>query len=174
MIQMINSPKTSAFSILFEEHYPKIFKATLLFCDDYHLAEDATQEAFYRAYNKLHKLRDKNKFDAWVYVIATNIIKTEYKKNKNFKTTDNSTLDEMNLNNHLEALETKEEVLNTLRKLNYEHRQVLILKYIFGFSLADIAEKTNVMEGTVKSRLYRAKQKFKSIFNHKKEAKSTE
>ena len=63
--------------ILFEQNYEKVFKGVLIFCRNYHLAEDMTQEAFLKAFRVIHQLKKPEHFSAWVYTIAINLIKKE-------------------------------------------------------------------------------------------------
>lgn len=160
---MPSKKELGALSVLFEEHYTTVFRAVLLYCRDRLLAEDATQEAFLQAFKKIHTLRNKNKFPGWVFVIATNIVKKEFKKNKNTITVDSTGIEDNLSYDPFKNIENKKEIESVLKKMSYKHREALILKYCFDLSLEDIAEKTGARKGTVKSRVSRAKERFKVV-----------
>lgn len=51
-------------SCLFESHYEKVYKTAFMFTSDAELAKDATQEAFFKAFQNIDSLKDKNKLEA--------------------------------------------------------------------------------------------------------------
>ena len=104
--------------ILFEQNYEKVFKGVLIFCRNYHLAEDMTQEAFLKAFRVIHQLKKPEHFSAWVYTIAINLIKKEYVKKKKLN----------------EMIQTQKGILFALRKdhiskkRKYRHLERWMLK----------------------------------------------
>jgi RNA polymerase sigma-70 factor, ECF subfamily len=134
-------------------------------------AEDAAQEAFIRAYRGLKHFRSESTFYTWLYRIASNCARHLLKaraRDLNNGTTD--FLDEQNAAHppaHLMELETPEEltltddirgmVSATLELLSEEHRSVIILREIDGLSYQDIAAAMSIPVGTVRSRVFRAR-----------------
>lgn len=151
--------------ILFESNYSRVFRAVYLYCGSYSLTEEATQEAFYRAYKNLHQLRDKTAFAAWVTTIAINIIKNEYGKFRNVSFIDlEKVVHVLACNrNDYEAIELKEEVQKMLNSLDESQREIIILHYMFDLSLNQISEMKNLTNGAVKSRLFRARDKLREL-----------
>lgn len=159
--------------VLFEANYSRVFRAVFLFCGSYGLAEEATQEAFYRACKNLSQLRDKAAFPAWVTAIAINTIKTEYSKQKKISYVDfEKVIHELACSrNDFEMVELKEEVQQMLRTLDDDHREVLILRYMFDLSLNQISEMKQLSSGAVKSRLFRAREKLRNLHREEGQAK---
>ncbi|MCW3491526.1 RNA polymerase sigma factor [Dethiobacter alkaliphilus] len=151
--------------VLFEANYPRVFRSVLLFCNSYSLAEEATQEAFYLACKNLHQLRNKSSFPAWVTSIAINVLKKEFNNQKKVSYVD---FEKVNYelacnNNDYEIVELKDEVRQMLNSLDDSHREVLILRYMFGLSLSEISDMKDLSTGTVKSRIFRAREKLRKF-----------
>ena len=142
---------------------------------DVDLVEDIAQETFIRAYRALHQFRGDAQFYTWLYRIAVNTAKKflmELKRDPTvsdnaFKSDDDS--DETSwAGNEPIADETPESVLaakeiatavNTaLAALPEDLRQALVLREIEGLSYEDIAEVMNCPIGTVRSRIFRARE----------------
>lgn len=151
--------------VLFEANYSRVFRAVYLFCGSLSMAEEATQEAFYRACKNLGQLRNKAAFPAWVTAIAINTIKTEYKKQNKISYVDFETVahELASGGNEYERVELKEEVRQMLNSLDDQHREILILRYMFELSLNQISEMKELSNGAVKSRLFRARDKLRSL-----------
>lgn len=147
--------------ILFENHYGRVFKAVILFCNDIHLAEDATQEAFYRAFKNIKKLRNRKSFAAWVYSIAANVIRTDYRNEKKLVYVNFDQLENCLACEDTDAVELREDVRKLLLELDRDHRDVLLLRYFFDLSIEEISLTLSIKDGTVKSRLYRARQQLR-------------
>ena len=131
---------SKAEQILFEEYYTKVFKSVYIYCNDYHFAEDATQEAFLRAFENIDKLRDVNSFAGWVYVIAINIVKKEFKKTKkitqiNFIDCENKFTSKDEYSN----IELKEVLADLLTQVSLDESKALTLFYIMDLPLKEIA-----------------------------------
>lgn len=149
--------------VLFETNYPRVFRVVFLYCGSYYLAEEATQEAFYRACKNLHQLRDKAAFAGWVTAIAINILKTEFNKQTKIIIIDIEKIaDELACNrNDYEIIELKEEVQYMLSSLDDCQKEVLILRYMLDLSINQISEIKKLSNGAVKSRLFRARDKLR-------------
>ena len=71
-----------AFRLLYLKYYQKVFSTCLLILKNSALAEEATQEAFLKAYTNLHALREPEKFGAWVAAIGSKQAINMYNRNK--------------------------------------------------------------------------------------------
>ncbi|EEG78470.1 RNA polymerase sigma factor [Dethiobacter alkaliphilus] len=148
--------------ILFEEHYSKVFKSVYLYCKDFHIAEDATQEAFLKAFDNINQLRDVKSFPGWVYVIALNVVKKEFNRNK--KITELNFEDYQNIfsnQDEFKNIELKEDLKLLLKHISPEERKMLNLYYGFGLSLKEIAVLTDTNISTLKVKMHRTRQKLK-------------
>lgn len=153
---------------LYHQHFNKTFRTAYLVTRDFQLAEDATQEAFLRAFSNLSALREIEKFGSWVSVIAANYSIDLLRKNKKIVFTENISLHadtstgdlpQESWDNH----ETAQEIREALFLLTPEDREILILKYFNELSVKEIAAATAAPAGTVKSRLFRARKKIRAL-----------
>ncbi len=122
-------------------------------------AEDALSETIVRAYEKRGILRDENKFKAWIMTILVNVSKNMLKRNSRLQLMEDVSAME-------EAIqENQNDVWSCVMELGELHRRIIILFYYEGFSTKEIAKIMKVPEGTVKSRLSRARQQLKEIWD---------
>ena len=156
---------------LYHQHFPKTYRTAYMVTGNAQLAEDATQEAFLKAFSNFHTLKEIGKFGSWISVIATNCAIDIIRKNKRIILTDQQ---EKYLNTDTgnspqdswEQQETYQEVRKALLLLEPEDREILVLKY---FNELSIQEMPNwfLPAGTIKSRLFRAREKFASFCNRR-------
>ncbi len=156
------------FENLYHENYSRVFRTAYLVTNDHQLAEDAAQEAFLKAFAKMETLRDKDKFGSWVSVIAANYSVDLLRKNKKLIITEKTDLqsDPSPESSPHDFWERKEGLLETreaLQKLAADDRMLIVLKYYNEMSIKDIATLHNVSPGTIKSRLFRAREKLRVL-----------
>lgn len=117
-------------------------------------AEDILQEVFMSAILNFTSLLDKSKFKAWLISIANNKILDYYRASA--KKRETPLLDKHENIADQPAEDIFDGVLN-------KHRNILEMHYIVGLSVEEIAQKLSLPAGTVKSRLFTARQHFKSV-----------
>jgi RNA polymerase sigma-70 factor (ECF subfamily) len=158
-----------SFDQLVARAYPLVFNTAYRILGDHDLAADATQSSFVRAYRSLHTFRGSSSFTTWLYRIVSNVCLDMVRRQK--RQTQSLTLDsdeepqaERDIpdeTNHPErvAIETELQraVHGALQKLSPEHRVVLTLYDLAGFTYEEIADTLGLPLGTVKSRLNRAR-----------------
>ena len=156
----------------------KAYNIALRYLQNEEDALDALQESFIKIYRHLSKFNEQSRFDTWVYRIVVNTCNDMLRKNKKYNQADSVLHSDEDHEDvvieiaddgpgPLEILERKEErgnVLACLDSLGDEHREVLILRDIRGFSYDEIAEILDCSMGTVKSKISRARNKFKDIW----------
>lgn len=121
-------------------------------------AEDALGAAIIKAYEHLASLRDKDKFKTWIMTIIANEAKNMLSKNSRMQLVDDVTIFE-------EVREDQNDVWGSVMELGEQHRRIVILYYYDGFSTREIAGILKLPEGTVKSRLSRARQNLKEMLS---------
>lgn len=155
------------FKVLYATYYKKVYSTCLMLLKNHSLAEDATQEAFLKAYKNISSLKDVNKFGGWVASIATRCAIDIYNQNKKNVLLDQQEVMEHFLNakavpddsyEHLEQAELTRELKTAIAQLNPPLNQMVILKYYWQLNDREIAEMLDVPVGTVKSSLFRARQ----------------
>ncbi len=123
---------------------------------------DAVQETIITAYSKLHSLRDERFFKTWLCRILINECYRICRANKRV----------VPLEDYMEARSSSEQqndlgLFDAIMELKTELRLVIVLHYIEGFKTMEMAEILKIPEGTVKSRLSRARTELKSVFGEK-------
>jgi RNA polymerase sigma-70 factor (ECF subfamily) len=163
-----------AFELLVIKYERRIQRLIGRMVRDVDLVEDIAQEAFIRAYRSLAQFRGDAQFYTWLYRIAVNTAKKflmDLKRNPTvsenfFKTADD---DETSpLENELTSSETPEAVLaskeiaemvnSVMDALPEELRQAITLREIEGLTYEEIADAMNCPIGTVRSRIFRARE----------------
>ncbi len=134
-------------------------------------AEDMTQETFIRACRALPRfeIREGISFEAWLYRIAVNCCRSRMRR-KWYQVlpwpepAPQLTADvEDRPDRVLEQDERRNEILDAVYTLNEKHRLVVILRYYSGLSNEEIARTLEIPSGTVRSRLYTARQRLKTL-----------
>ena len=143
----------------------KIAKTRISSDDD---IEDLIQDTMIETYKHIKKLREPEKFKMWVIKILVNKCNKLYKK----KYRNDISIDEYNMENYiiLNSQKDIEDDLNfyyLIKKLKYEERIVLVLHYMEQYSVKDISKILKINENTVKTHLFRARERIKKDLNEK-------
>jgi RNA polymerase sigma-70 factor (ECF subfamily) len=136
-------------------------------CGDTHLAEDAAQEAFIRAWLHLPSFRPQSSLRNWLYQIAVNIALDALRREKKVSPGKFDELPLASLDPEPEAAmlqaERKTQVQKAILALPPSSRAVLILREYEGMSYQEIASALDIPIGTVMSRLNFARCRLKEI-----------
>ncbi|NBU92680.1 MAG: RNA polymerase sigma factor [Flavobacteriia bacterium] len=128
-------------------------------------AQDLLQDLFAKIITQPGLFDTDRTFKTWVYTIASNLCKNEFKRNEVRKGTVNgveqfySLSSDSNVEKEVHERQFRDALTEALMKLDTKHRQVFVLKHMDGLSIKEIAEITEANEGTVKSRLFYAIKK---------------
>lgn len=131
-------------------------------------AEDVTQEAFLAAWRALPEFRGDCRFSTWLYRLVSNAAIDFLRREKKHR--DTGDVDDLELpdggpspQEQAERSDTRDAVRRALDRLSPEHRQVLLLRFMQELDYGEIARAMDVSEGTVKSRINRAKSKLREV-----------
>ena len=160
-----------AFRRLVEAYQAPVYRLALRMCGgDAALAEDAAQEAFLAAWRGLPRFRGDSRFSTWLYRLTTNAAIDWLRREKRHRGMDDVT--ELELpddgpgpQDQAEQAEAQQAVRRALGQLSEEHRQVLLLRYMQELDYAEIAAALEISEGTVKSRISRAKMRLRELLD---------
>ena len=82
LIQRILADDEAAFAEPVKKYQKAVHTLAWQKIDDFHIAEDITQDVFLKVYQRLHTLKDPNQFSGWLYVVTTNLGNTWLSKKK--------------------------------------------------------------------------------------------
>jgi len=148
----------------YEENGKKIFLYLMVLCNDEQLAEELTQETFYRALKRLKTFRGDSSVYTWLCGIAKNLW-CEYIRNSKNRTVDISEIEFTETGRQPDELaEEKSENLSMLKILHglpENEKEIILLRASAGLSFRDIGEIFDKSENWARVTYYRAKQKMK-------------
>jgi RNA polymerase sigma-70 factor (ECF subfamily) len=167
-----------AFEVLVEKYQKKMLNIAYRMTGDYEEACEIVQEAFLSAYRAIRKFRGEARFATWLYGITVNHAKNRMRQVQSRSRHETLSLDdpvetengwlvhdppsaETPIVEQLEKKEIQSKVQECISSLDDEYREVLVLRDIQGFSYEEIRDILKIPDGTVKSRLFRARDALK-------------
>ena len=165
LIRSFNKGRESAFSTLVVKHKDKVRNLVFLTLGDNDYVDDISQDVFISVYHKLGDFRFQSKFTTWLYRVTVNKCKDYLRKKKvrSIFVPIKDTEYELSVRTHSENMDIPGLVRKAINKLPDKLRDPLILRDIDGFSYKGIAEKLGCEVGTVKSRIFRARENLRLI-----------
>lgn len=172
IIEKVLGGDANAFEELVLKYEKTVYNLALRMVGDRDDASDMTQEAFIKAYGSLSSFRGDSKFSVWIYRITTNVcldfLRSKSRKQQVSLTVsddddedaqldipDPSSTPEQQLIKKI-SMQSVEEGLKTLPD---KQRQILVMRELGGMSYAEIGAALSLEEGTVKSRIFRARKR---------------
>jgi RNA polymerase sigma-70 factor (ECF subfamily) len=158
-----------AMAALYEAHSGRVYSVVRRMVGDDHLAEDVSQDAWVRAFDKLHQFRGDSSFGTWMHRLAVNSALNRLRRQS--KRPDVEAAAE----NRTGPPPTDETVLNqkvlgeALDQLSPGYRMVLVLHDVEGLTHDEIAKRTGVAVGTSKSQLHKARARMRSLLSASRE-----
>ena len=167
-----------AFEEMVNKYQHRVFNIVYRVLGDREEAEDVAQEVFVAVFKHVDGFRGDSKFSTWLFRIATNRAKNRVKylarrnhqKHQDIDDTPESNIEENPVGGKTSRPDKKamgnelqEIVQEGLQELNDKHRTVIVLRDVENLTYTEISEVLEVAEGTVKSRLYRARSQLKDF-----------
>ena len=169
LVVRIRDGDIEALGELYERYKASMYRTALAITRDTKAAEDILQEAFLRVYAYSHTIDETVPLGPWLYRVTVNFAYTWTRQVKRRLQSFQVTLDRWasSAQWHPETITEEEEWRQVLQQaidtLPDRHRVVIILHYLEGLSLKEIAYVTGAPEGTVKSRLHYARESLRKI-----------
>jgi len=171
LVKKVKSGDRAAFDLLVLKYQNKIIHLVSRYVKDTHAAQDVAQEAFVKAYRGLRRFRGESAFYTWLYRIAINTAKnyivSEKRRMPEFEVDayeaeqfgDNQALKEIaSPERVLLSEEIKQQIVATIRALPDDLKTAITLREVEGLSYEAIAESMDCPIGTVRSRIFRARE----------------
>lgn len=169
LLKRIKSGDKSAYVELVTPFRERLFRKAKSMVKDDDDAEDVVQDSLISGYRSINKFRAEAGVYTWLYRIVVNKSKdllTKKKKESEKPIDENASqfIDmRMGYEKKLELSEDSDYLINKINQLDEVYRQILELRYFEEMSYSDIAEVLNCNVGTVKSRLFKAKELLKHL-----------
>ena len=178
IIRRILGGDKNAFAELVRENQNNVYGLCLRLMKNEQDALDASQDAFIKAYETLPDFRGQSRFSVWLYRIAYNLcidrLRSASKRKVSSLTYDDEDSAEAQIpdtrydpESEYAKKELRASLTEAIASLSEEHRQVLLMREYSGMSYEDIAVSLGISEGTVKSRLSRARRAAAKILTEK-------
>jgi RNA polymerase sigma-70 factor (ECF subfamily) len=178
LVSLCKKDDMESFEALVKKYQKKMFNIAYRMLGSYEDAGEIVQDAFVSTYRNINNFKGKSRFSTWLYTIVVNLSRNRLKQikmqgyreefsidtlaansDKHMKidpvSTDSSVLENM------EKREVQKRVQECINRLDHEFREAVILRDINGFSYDEISDMLKIPEGTVKSRISRARLSLK-------------
>ncbi len=173
-VELIKEGQTgseTAFQKLVETFYQDAYRMAYYWTRNREVALDISQEAFIRVYKNLNQFDVERPFCAWLYTIIKNLSMTYLKRTRSrrmvfsdfFSKKRNLADATTETDRKIEQDETARVIWQSIRKLNRDEQEIILLREFEDYSYQEISDLLNIPLGTVMSRLYHARKKLAKI-----------
>ena len=171
-LQRCRDGSKKAFEVVVEKYMKRAYLIALGLVGNRDDALDLSQEAFFRAYCNIGKLRENASFFPWFYQILKNLCFSHLRKVRGRQTccfdeqkTDVAASEYWEPGAVAARNETKALIWKAIGQLDSKHREVIVLRHFQNLSYGQIAQVMFCSKGTVMSRLYNARRQMKRILS---------
>lgn len=176
LIASVLGGSEAAFGELVDRYKDRVFRLLGRYCRDSIECEDLAQEVFLKVFRKLHTFNHESQFFTWLYRITANAATDHLSRasSRRLRLVEDTGVFERGDEEResptapLEQQELAAVTREIVASLPEKFRTILVLREFEGLSYTDIAEVLDIQLGTVESRLFRARQRFKTaiVRNH--------
>ena len=176
LMTQLQTGVVDAFDILVDRYTERLSNYLYGFVGDEQKVSDLLQETFIRVFRNRHSYKQVAKFSTWLYTIAGNLARSEYRKRKRdpttslYQTARDGEEYELQLPDGMRHPDRmadqpiyREEIQNALQQLDARFREAIILRDKQQLSYKEIAEITDSPIGTVKSRIHRGRERLQEL-----------
>lgn len=177
--ETLNGSK-DAFEMIINRYRTPLFNYVGRMVNDRELALDLTQEVFIKTYSSLHQYRAQYKFSTWLYKIASNLVIDMWRKKK----IDAFSIDQVGPNDgerismdipdaepsvdrRFELTEARRKIEDALQRIPAHLRELFVWRHVNEFSYEEMADIKNLPIGTIKNRVFQAKEMVRRLIEEK-------
>lgn len=173
LVTLAKAGDMQAFSRLVEQNSDKMYGAAYRILKSKELAEDCVQEAFLKVHLKINTFNEQSKFSTWLYTITVNVALDLLRKNAK-----HSLVKDHDFSLELAPEKTRPEHIasnkdiaaftqHAINQLNTDVRIAFVLRHYEGRSIEEISQMLDLNISTVKSRIFRAVGRLRTILKNK-------
>ena len=168
LIERLQHDDLDALGVLFERYRDRVFRTAVVIVRKSAAAEDILQDCFLKVYTNAQRIDTSRPLAPWLYRVTVNLSYTWLSRGKNRRTPLDNVMDllvspmRQAPDRLTEQTELRQNVRKAINDLTIDQRVVVVLYYLNGLSLQDIAEILDLPTGTVKSRLYYARENLRA------------
>ncbi|MCG8699313.1 MAG: RNA polymerase sigma factor [Bacteroidales bacterium] len=159
----LSNGDTESFDELYHRYHQRLlYYFYRMLGGDQEIAQDFLQELFYKIINKPHLYDSSRKFSTWVFSVAHNMCKNEYRSREIRKIvvkTENADCYTFEEDDDRDKQQLIDAVFSHLSDFDEIHRTAFLLKYREGLSIDEISDVLELPKGTIKSRLFYTRKK---------------
>jgi RNA polymerase sigma-70 factor (ECF subfamily) len=180
IIRKVLDGDRNAFEDLVMANQKNVYNLPLKMTGNEDDALDISQDAFFKAYRQLNSFRGDSRFSVWMYRLTYNLCIDFLRKKPRVNTIplayqdDSGDVHDIELpdmrdlpEDRVLRRETQKTIADSINELGQSHSEILVMREITGMSYGEIAETLSLSEGTVKSRLARARRCLVNILAEK-------
>lgn len=171
LVDEVRAGQRSSFSELVKRHQRGLLRLSMRFMKDLDISQDVVQEAFIKAFEKLHLFEGRASFKSWLYQIAVNTARNKLRENRY----DYSNIDDVQLSvsataeKNLVHSAISEMIQEHVDRLPFKQKTALVLRVYEDMSFAEIAEVMDCPYDTAKANYRHALMKLREAFEHQTE-----
>jgi RNA polymerase sigma-70 factor (ECF subfamily) len=167
--RVVSAQDTAAFGELVRRHQSQVRNFLRKLSGDIPMADDLSQDCFMHAWDKMHTYSGRGSFIGWLLKIAYTRFLQSKRKSKRYAEIIQQVGHKMEADAQMYTMQSEEatDLDKLLAVLDEEERAILIMSYACGLSHREIGEATSMPVGTVKSIIFRGKQKIRTSFDIK-------
>jgi RNA polymerase sigma-70 factor, ECF subfamily len=171
LIEEVRGGQRSSFSELVKRHQRGLLRLSMRFMKDLDISQDVVQDAFIKAFEKLHLFEGRASFKSWLYQIAVNTARNKLRENRY----DFTNIDDFHLSVSATAEKSmvhaavSEIIQKQVDHLPFKQKTALVLRVYEDMSFAEIAEVMECPYDTAKANYRHALIKLKEVFEHQSE-----
>ena len=176
LIEQCLKGQQSSFSELIDEYKNLVFNLAYRMTNNLDDAEDISQEVFIRVYKSLYNFNPNYKFSTWLYQVTLNFCRDKFRKGKIPSVSLDAPLnkdDQKNFSSLIPNNENNpEEIFIEVEQTNFinklisslppKYREVIVLRHLRDLSYEEMSKILNISLGSVKTRLFRARELLKN------------
>jgi RNA polymerase sigma-70 factor, ECF subfamily len=157
LVEQARGGNREAFTVLVHQVSDVLYSIAYRILRDPGLAEDALQNALVLAWRRIPKLRDPERFEAWIHRILVHACYDESQRARHWTATVRVLpIDGPSTPDGSDAVADRDELERAFRRLSIDQRAVFVLHHYLGLPLVEVAELLEIPAGTARSRLHYA------------------